>query len=106
MRYIRQAIQYDGRHLQDIFALPCVESIHKQKGNNTSYAAVYNVVDNRTEYAFVGWWIVQLEYGPADYWVTMSNDVYQDTIKAQAAMDRTSIRSVRDEVETAAWRNT
>lgn len=99
MLQINQAILFDGQSLQDIFKLPCVESIHKQKSNNTAYAAIYNTSSKRTEYAFPGWWIVEIENGYHPYWTTMTNDVYRNNIKAQAAMQRTTIQATREEVE-------
>lgn len=99
MLNIRQAIQMDSQHLQDIFALPCVESIHKQRSNNTAYAAVYNTSDKRTEYAFPDWWICEIDNGYRPYWTTMSDHVYRDNIKAQAAMQHATIKAMREEVE-------
>lgn len=50
----KQMIQV-GRHIQDIFALPCVNAVYKD-GNGLP---LYEVYAKNAKWAFVGQWLAQ-----------------------------------------------
>lgn len=70
---ITRATQFDGKNLQDIFDIPCVESIHKWPELRVT---IFDEERTRNFRAYVGDWICQIERDDITYWTVMANDVY------------------------------
>ncbi len=71
---VTEALQFDGKNVQDVFKLPCVSSIHKSMAKNGSvfvYANVLVTVNGRRgiQAAFPGDRICKMESGK---WVVES----------------------------------
>lgn len=65
---VTEALQFDGKNVQDVFKLPCVCSIHKTEVANGTWLVYVNVwvtVKGRRmiEAAFTGDWICKTENG-------------------------------------------
>ena len=71
---ITQATQFDGKNFQDIFAIPCVVSIHKWP---EPHVMIFDTVQTRHMRAYPGDWICQIERDEIPYWTVLVNDVYQ-----------------------------
>lgn len=66
--HVTEAVQFDGKNVQDVFKMPCVSSIHKARAKDGSvfvYANVWVTVKGRRriEAAFTGDWICKMESG-------------------------------------------
>lgn len=65
---VTEALQFDGKNVQDVFKLPCLSSIFKVRDKNGSvfvYANVWVTVNGRRgiQTAFPGDWICKTESG-------------------------------------------
>ena len=70
MKY-RQAIQIDERHMESIFRLPCVLSIHKNRGR---FYARLDFAETGDSYAYPTDWLVEDESG---VWHRISDDNFK-----------------------------
>lgn len=65
---VTEALQFDGKNIQDVFKLPCVSSIHKNKVDKDTWLVsviVWVTVNGRcrTDVALTGDWICKTENG-------------------------------------------
>lgn len=65
---VTEALQFDGKNVQDVFKLPCVSSIYKKEIANGTWLVWVNVFVTvkgrcRIEAAFTGDWICKMESG-------------------------------------------
>ena len=70
MEHIRQSIQVDGKHVQDLYKLPCFQSLHKVnwQGEERCIVQIFNDETRRVEYAHTGEYIVQIESEGSTFW--------------------------------------